>query len=94
MTYRYTSVNVLEDELGHRVEVSGRTNIRFTFLDREILVSSEVLCDGCGIAIYRDWSKLVTAGNGDIYISSEEVETAVGEIARALQDVGTAVEIV
>lgn len=94
MTYRYISANVLEDGLGHRVEISGRTIICFSFSGREILLSSELLTAGYGIAIYRDWSKLASPGTGGPFISDDELQAAVTEVAKALREVGTKVEIV
>lgn len=94
MTYRYTEVNVLEDALGHRVEIRGRTNIHFGLQGREIVVGSEMLAAGYGFAIYRDWSKLIAVGNGGPSLTNDEVEAAILEIAKALRDVGTSVEIV
>ena len=94
MTYRYTFANVLEDEMGHRIEIRGRTNIHFAYQGREIAISSEVLATGFGIAIYRDWSKLVAVGNGSSNLTIADVAAAIEEVAKGLRDVGTLVEIV
>jgi hypothetical protein len=93
MTYQYIKANTLEDEYGHRVEILGRTGIRYSYQGRCIWVDAEMLGGEYGFALYTRDQRLENPKTEDDHLLETEKLEASREITSALADVGVAVEV-
>jgi hypothetical protein len=77
-------VNVIESDEGFSVQVLGRTGMRYREGGRSVLIDSEVLAPGKGIAVFVDSIKNWQTRDGEKPVTTQERKMIVARIEAAI----------
>jgi hypothetical protein len=77
-------VNVIESDAGFSIEVLGRTGMKYREGDRTLVVDSEVLAPGKGIAIFTNSIKKWAPPHSELLISPEKKVMIISNIKAAI----------
>jgi Immunity protein 74 len=86
-------VNVIESDTGFSIEVLGRTGMRYHEGERTLLVDSEVLAPGKGIAVFSKSIKEWDPPHSGESITAEKRAEIVDNIRRAIEFQNQPIEI-
>jgi hypothetical protein len=86
-------VNVIESDEGFSVQVLGRTGMRYREGGRSVLIDSEVLAPGKGIAVFVDSIKNWQTRDGEKPVTTQERKMIVARIEAAIAFKGEPLEL-
>jgi len=78
-------VNVIESDSGYRVEVLGRTGLRYTEGDRTMVIDSEILASVAGMALWQSSIERWEPPNNAVLIDEGERRRIVENIRAAFE---------
>jgi hypothetical protein len=92
--FSYPRPNLIESNEGFSVEVLGRTGMRYREGDKAVLIDSEVLAPGKGIAIVAASIQNWVCPDGSEPINSDQRTRIVTNIRAAIESKGQPLELV
>ena len=92
--FSFPRVNVIESDSGYRVEVLGRTGLRYTEGDRTMVIDSEILASVAGMSLWQSSIERWEAPNNSVPIDEGERQRVVENIRAAFEAKGYELDVI
>jgi hypothetical protein len=92
--FSFPRLNVIESDSGYRVEVLGRTGLRYSEGDRTMVIDSEILDSVAGMALWESSIERWEPPNNSVLIDEGERRRIVENIRAAFGAKGYELEVI